>query len=586
MKKHQPTHLYRYKNSKNYFFRIRKSFFQKIVNNSLRQSHFVSSLSTSDWDEALWLARFIKRQLTLTEKGKDTMEYFVAGDLEQNVPTPMPAALTAANIIAETNFEANLRLRFKHFLRIGKSLLNCHIVQHAQLTSLRAPSSNQLANYSEQVAPGKPIHPSINKELIEESANPLSSEGLIAFQSVAIRRDAKMLASLISALSSVGKRAENFDFDQVSEPEVGLSESADFLATLSSLSDFTNFMRSKERMNKKRPKDPLKSTYDRFIAHKSREVKPDTVSQYNASFDFLINFLSEDFDVHAIDRDQAVLIKEAVMQLSANRQKGCDSKKLAVKTVNRYLKNFGAFMTWCQDHIKYGSTSPFAGLLLNEKTGYQPKRRRFTGEELEKIKAYSPKDKREARKIRISINWFPLIGMYTAMRLNEIAGIRLTDILVQDGINYFDLTERHLKSEAGERFLPIHSKLEGAGFLEYVQKCREAGHEFLFQELHDTKIKPGKYGFGEPLSRWFNRTMLQNIDIDKQREEQSGYLIDFHCLRKTVLNCFKRRGVSAYIVRQLVGHDKQDDITFDSSYGEGEVTEIAVLKRVIEYIDY
>jgi integrase len=176
--------------------------------------------------------------------------------------------------------------------------------------------------------------------------------------------------------------------------------------------------------------------------------------------------------------------------------------------------------------------------------------------------------------------------MYSGQRLNEIAGSKLKDIGCREGIHYFDLTERHIKNKSSERLVPIHSKLISYGFLDYVKVCRERGDTYLFQDLHNKRKSAGRDGFGEPVSKWFNRTMLKNIGIDKEQELDELYLIDFHCLRKTVLNCFKNHGVSDYVVRQLVGHDKNDDITFDVVYGEGAVTQLSVLQRVIEQIDY
>jgi len=202
------------------------------------------------------------------------------------------------------------------------------------------------------------------------------------------------------------------------------------------------------------------------------------------------------------------------------------------------------------------------------------------------MKNYTPKSKREAKDFRDAIKWFPIIGMYSGQRLNEIAGIRLKDIGCREGIHYFDLTERHIKNKASERLVPLHSKLISYGLLGFVKECRERGDTYLFQDLHDKRKNAGRDGFGEPISKWFNRTLLKNIGIDKEQEKDELYLIDFHCLRKTVLNTFKDQGVSSYIVRQLVGHDIEDDITFDSTYGEGAVTQLSVLKRVIERIDY
>ncbi|CAI4156879.1 hypothetical protein ALT717_210005 [Alteromonas macleodii] len=67
-----PLYLYRIKNSKNYYFRIRKNLvFQKLSYLTLDSSHFVASLKTSKFDEAMWLAQFIVKRLKgRSEHGK------------------------------------------------------------------------------------------------------------------------------------------------------------------------------------------------------------------------------------------------------------------------------------------------------------------------------------------------------------------------------------------------------------------------------------------------------------------------------------------------------------------------------------
>jgi integrase len=590
MKNQYPSYLYRFQNSKNYYFRIRQSFSDQMYYDDLDRKHFVASLRTAKLDEALWLAQFIKRKL------KDEimkMNFFVCGDTEQLYPTLLPAELDASNIIAQREFEQFLRGKFKKLLKIGKYLLKCQIIPSDQLLAIRAPSESQISLYKKEVDLSESIHPTFNNDVIELKAKELKNESSQDFQKYARIRDASMLTQLMKSLKSLAVKANAFDIDIDDDVEkVSDSSIMSFINVLGKCNEFSNYMR-KNNNETKVVKAPLKKTFEKFIAHKDREVQSDSVSQYTASFKFLFSLIGENYDVNDINRKVAASIKEAVLELPANKSKGCDGKKLAAKTVNRYLKNYGHFLKWFHDHNQeddssslYEFRSPFKSLLLNENTGKTPKRRRFTEDELNLMKSYAPKSKREAKDCRESSKWFPLIGMYSGQRLNEIAGIKLKDIGCRGGIHYFDLTERHIKNKSSERLAPIHSKLIAFGLLDFVKKCRERGDTYLFQDLHNTKKVGGRDGFGEAISKWFNRSLLKNIGIDKKQELENYYKVDFHCLRKTVLNCFKHHGVSDYVVRQLVGHDKNDDITFDVGYGEDAVTQLSVLQRVIEHIDY
>ena len=62
-------------------------------------------------------------------------------------------------------------------------------------------------------------------------------------------------------------------------------------------------------------------------------------------------------------------------------------------------------------------------------------------------------------------------------------------------------------------------------------------------------------------------------------------MVDFHGLRTTFISCCKRKGLSGYIVKQIVGHMDDDDITF-GTYGSEVSTKLEAMKDVMEKIDY
>lgn len=77
MQKSHSTYLYKFKSSSNYFFRIREGIFDQTgyVKSS---AYFVASLQTSDYEEARWLALFIKSKLT------EAIEMDISKDAFQN----------------------------------------------------------------------------------------------------------------------------------------------------------------------------------------------------------------------------------------------------------------------------------------------------------------------------------------------------------------------------------------------------------------------------------------------------------------------------------------------------------------------
>jgi hypothetical protein len=61
MKNSLTTHLYQYKKSLNYFFRIRRGFF-RTSSYHVNHGYFIASLQTSCVREAKWLAAFIRME--------------------------------------------------------------------------------------------------------------------------------------------------------------------------------------------------------------------------------------------------------------------------------------------------------------------------------------------------------------------------------------------------------------------------------------------------------------------------------------------------------------------------------------------
>jgi hypothetical protein len=67
MKSNLTSHLYQYKNSSNYFFRIRRGFF-RTSRYHVTHGYFIASLRASCVREAKWLAAFIRMEF---EKGME-----------------------------------------------------------------------------------------------------------------------------------------------------------------------------------------------------------------------------------------------------------------------------------------------------------------------------------------------------------------------------------------------------------------------------------------------------------------------------------------------------------------------------------
>lgn len=136
MPRQDPTYLYQYKNSSNYFFRIRRGFF-RTSRYHVNRGYFIASLRTSCVREAKWLAAFIRMEF---EKG---MEKILM--IDENLRHMKPMAETAEppygdNVLSmddalfaafeEEQTMVTIRKRFDVLLALGMSLMKKGIADY------------------------------------------------------------------------------------------------------------------------------------------------------------------------------------------------------------------------------------------------------------------------------------------------------------------------------------------------------------------------------------------------------------------------------------------------------------------------
>lgn len=176
------------------------------------------------------------------------------------------------------------------------------------------------------------------------------------------------------------------------------------------------------------------------------------------------------------------------------------------KAVNhlKYLTSWAPSQGYLED-------DPFAGFKIGkikEKFSAQKRvRSPFSGDQIAEILAYV-KANRHPDTID---HWAPLLAAYQGARREEIAQMRLCDVIELDGEWVMRITDEgedgKVKNRSSLRNLPIHPAVVDAGFLKFVQSRQCAPDDYLFREekrkgtgrLHDLTLDAdervsGKYG--------------------------------------------------------------------------------------------
>ena len=224
-------------------------------------------------------------------------------------------------------------------------------------------------------------------------------------------------------------------------------------------------------------------------------------------------------------------------------------------SVDIRLQALQSLLSWCLKHNYLSDQKPLPtkGKFAMTKTERETQTQgaeRFKVEELNQIFdtfAYQKYYTLNTKKKSDARYWFPLIAVFTGMRLEEIAQLQKEDIKTIDEIDIFDINRnsgKKLKTAAAVRAIPIHPTLLKMGFIDYV---RSVESKALWPEL-----KKNANGYGNPISKAFIRH-LEEVGVRKDSDRSKV----FHSLRDTFNNaCEMIREITPEVRKTLMGHEQ------------------------------
>jgi integrase len=246
-----------------------------------------------------------------------------------------------------------------------------------------------------------------------------------------------------------------------------------------------------------------------------------------------------------------------------------EHRRLDVQTQQGHINRLRGFFKWLEDRRE---AQP--GLLLRVRVArrdgaFRNKRNPFSTEQLERIFTCDRVvDATEPHKF-----WFPMLGLYTGMRISEIAQLYVDDIVLKNDIWCIDVAAhregQRLKTRQSQRFVPIHSRLLGAGFLDYVADARRMQRPKLFP-----RIVWGHNGPGDGPSDWFTRLMRQHLKITEKGAT-------FHAFRHNFTEYSREALLSEWITAQLIGHSQEGTVMREHYYNKATIPKLQeVLERI------
>ncbi|NJQ21979.1 tyrosine-type recombinase/integrase [Pantoea sp. LS15] len=230
--------------------------------------------------------------------------------------------------------------------------------------------------------------------------------------------------------------------------------------------------------------------------------------------------------------------------------------KFSPQTLQNWLTSLGSLYEFAKRRYDaIPDSNPFHGHNLEARRtieSYQP----FEPEQLQTLV-------READNVLRDVI---LIGLYSGMRLDEIASIKRAEIVMMEGVRCFFVSKS--KTLAGVRYVPIHSLLIGI-----VDKhlANNSG-EYLLEQSNKIIRKDGKRG------PWYSQkfTRLRDSVLPTATDRQC-----FHSLRGMFITCLDRAGVPEQRIGAITGHTEQKAKTEAfRTYSKG-----AGMKELSEYVE-
>jgi hypothetical protein len=199
------------------------------------------------------------------------------------------------------------------------------------------------------------------------------------------------------------------------------------------------------------PAFSLKTQFGLFMEEQSSTIKKRTVVSYLAKFNFLFSVVSSGVDCRQFNKTHMQNIKSALIKKQTTRGIKQQGLRITTKTINHYLSHYRTFFTWLNKNVDEMHSNPFANVTV-KLNHVQSCRRGLTKQEIKTILNYRVQHPVEAKRFRDDARWFLPIALYTGMRLNEIAELRLIDIKKIDDVWCFGVFQASCRLQL--KFMP------------------------------------------------------------------------------------------------------------------------------------
>jgi integrase len=213
------------------------------------------------------------------------------------------------------------------------------------------------------------------------------------------------------------------------------------------------------------------------------------------------------------------------------RRVGGQASGLSDATMNRHSASLQAFWEWAAERDYCAGRNPFGGFRRRLRQGVNV--RGYVAWELGELKRlFDPRPRRD------DLAELMIVGMFTGMRLDEIASLTGSQVKRQDGVAFIQVEDA--KTPAGNRQVPLHRQIAWL-----ADRAKAAGPKRIWTRFNPEG--PGKKA-GADAGREFSRFKQMRGFTSRQKA--------FHSFRKNVTRIMERAGVPENEWAQVFGHER------------------------------
>lgn len=294
---------------------------------------------------------------------------------------------------------------------------------------------------------------------------------------------------------------------------------------------------------------PITSFLDEFLVKK--KLSRSSVYNYKRCFKIITDLLGNKA-IGLIDTRDLQKFHELLMDTPSDKG---DGNFLKHDTIYRYISNVSCFFDEFAIPNHLANENPTRRVVVlpdkdSDSDEDNPSRRPYTINELNIIfdaplyrgcKSESRIDEPGEVIPQNHKTYFPLIALFSGMRLSEIAQLEFEDIVEHNNRLHFSVNRKShhehkktTKTESSIRFVPMHRELEKCGFFDYINRRKT--------EPNDGRIFP-EYRYGN----WWNQVFLVRRGIKED-------VLVFHSFRHTFRDALREVTESDESVDRMLGH--------------------------------